>query len=91
MSMRSDETRTPYFYYCLYYDAETGHVDDFDPRLMSALKESNVQDPELAQTAQVTFAAYFRGHYDELAAARHLPLWRALDDPPDRRRPVPGR
>lgn len=65
--MRSDETRTPYFYYCLYYDAETGHVDDFDPRLMSALKESNVQDPELAQTAQVTFAAYFRGHYDELA------------------------
>lgn len=64
--MRSDETRTPYFYYCLYYDAETGHVDDFDPRLMSALKESNVQDPELAQTAQVTFAAYFRGHYDEL-------------------------
>ena len=34
---------------------------------MSALKESNVQDPELAQTAQVTFAAYFRGHYDELA------------------------
>ena len=65
--MRSDETRAPYFYYCLYYDAETGHVDDFDPRLMSALKESNVQDPELAQTAQVTFAAYFRGHYDELA------------------------
>ena len=65
--MRSDETRTPYFYYCLYYDAETGHVDDFDPRLMSALKESNVQDLELAQTAQVTFAAYFRGHYDELA------------------------
>lgn len=65
--LRSDETRTPYFYYCLYYDAETGHVDDFDPRLMSALKESNVQDPELAQTAQVTFAAYFRGHYDELA------------------------
>lgn len=65
--MRSDETHTPYFYYCLYYDAETGHVDDFDPRLMSALKESNVQDPELAQTAQVTFAAYFRGHYDELA------------------------
>ena len=64
--MRSDETRAPYFYYCLYYDAETGHVDDFDPRLMSALKESNVQDPELAQTAQVTFAAYFRGHYDEL-------------------------
>lgn len=64
--LRSDETRTPYFYYCLYYDAETGHVDDFDPRLMSALKESNVQDPELAQTAQVTFAAYFRGHYDEL-------------------------
>ena len=64
--MRSDETRTPYFYYCLYYDAETGHVDDFDARLMSALKESNVQDPELAQTAQVTFAAYFRGHYDEL-------------------------
>ena len=60
--LRSDETRTPYFYYCLYYDAETGHVDDFDPRLMSALKESNVQDPELAQTAQVTFAAYFRGH-----------------------------
>ena len=65
--LRSDETRTPYFYCCLYYDAETGHVDDFDPRLMSALKESNVQDPELAQTAQVTFAAYFRGHYDELA------------------------
>ena len=65
--MRSDETRTPYFYCCLYYDAETGHVDDFDARLMSALKESNVQDPELAQTAQVTFAAYFRGHYDELA------------------------
>lgn len=65
--LRSDETRTPYFYYCLYYDAETGHVDDFDPRLMSALKESNVQDPELAQAAQVTFAAYFRGHYDELA------------------------
>lgn len=65
--LRSDETRTPYFYYCLYYDAETGHVDDFDPRLMSVLKESNVQDPELAQTAQVTFAAYFRGHYDELA------------------------
>lgn len=64
--LRSDETRTPYFYYCLYYDVETGHVDDFDPRLMSALKESNVQDPELAQTAQVTFAAYFRGHYDEL-------------------------
>ena len=64
--LRSDETRTPYFYYCLYYDAETGHVDDFDPRLMSALKESNVQDPDLAQTAQVTFAAYFRGHYDEL-------------------------
>lgn len=64
--LRSDETRTPYFYCCLYYDAETGHVDDFDPRLMSALKESNVQDPELAQTAQVTFAAYFRGHYDEL-------------------------
>lgn len=64
--LRSDETRTPYFYYCLYYDAETGHVDDFDARLMSALKESNVQNPELAQTAQVTFAAYFRGHYDEL-------------------------
>lgn len=64
--LRSDETRTPYFYYCLYYDAEMGHVDDFDPRLMSVLKESNVQDPELAQTAQVTFAAYFRGHYDEL-------------------------
>ena len=33
---------------------------------MSALKESNVQDQELAQAAQVTFAAYFRGHYDEL-------------------------
>lgn len=64
--LRSDETRTPYFYCCLYYDAETGHIDDFNPRLMSALKESNVQDPELAQTAQVTFAAYFRGHYDEL-------------------------
>lgn len=64
--MRSDETRTPYFYCCLYYDAETGHVDDFDPRLMSALKESNVQDQALAQTAQATFAAYFRGHYDEL-------------------------
>ncbi len=65
--LRSDETRTPYFYCCLYYHAETGHVDDFDPRLMSALKESNVQDQELAQAAQVTFAAYFRGHYDELA------------------------
>ena len=65
--MRSDETRTPYFYCCLYYDAETGHVDDFDPRLMSALKESNVQEQALAQTAQATFAAYFRGHYDELA------------------------
>ena len=64
---RSDETRTPYYSYALYYNAETGHVDDFDARLMSALKESNVQDPELAQTAQVTFAAYFRGHYDELA------------------------
>lgn len=64
--LRSDETRTPYFYYCLYYDAETGHVDDFDPRLMSALKESNVQEQALAQTAQATFAAYFRGHYDEL-------------------------
>lgn len=33
---------------------------------MSALKESNVQEQALAQTAQVTFAAYFRGHYDEL-------------------------
>ncbi len=64
--MRSDETRTPYFYDCLYYDAETGHVDDFDTRLMSALKESNVQDPELALTAQATFDAYFRDHYDEL-------------------------
>ena len=51
----------------VYYDAETGHVDDFDARLMSALKESNVQEQALAQTAQVTFAAYFRGHYDELA------------------------
>ena len=64
--MRSDETRTPYFYYCLYYDAVTGHVDDFDARLMSALKESNVQDPELALTAQAAFGAYFRAHYDEL-------------------------
>ena len=65
--LQSDDTSALYFYYLLYYDAETGRVDDFDVRLMSALKESSVQGQELAETAQTRFAAYFRDHYDALA------------------------
>ena len=65
--LQSDDTSALYFYYLLYYDAETGRVDDFGIRMMSALKESSVQGQELAETAQMKFSTYFRDHYGALA------------------------
>lgn len=67
LRMQSGNTRNPAFYDVLYYDAETGHVDDFDVRLMNALSQSNIQDLELTQTVQAAFGAYFRDHYETIA------------------------
>lgn len=65
--LQSDDTSALYFYYLLYYDAETGRVDDFGIRMMSALKESSVQGQELAEATQMKFSTYFRNHYGALA------------------------